>query len=440
MSGFLWNEDEQGFFGDENVGASSRSSKGSQKAKTSPGASSDSPLSVTQLNEWVKKLLTQSIPTVWVSGEVGNLVQSSAGHVYFTLKDSSGQLAAVLWRSTWEKMGIDLREGMAVIVQGRIDVYAPRGTYQIVVQRLEEQGIGALQAAFRRLFAKLQKEGIFEAEHKKPLPRFPTRIGFVTSPSGAAIHDFAQVLRRRWPLASVIIIPAKVQGDGAAEEIARGIQVAAMLQPPLDVLVVGRGGGSLEDLWAFNEEEVVRAVAACPLPTISAVGHEIDVTLCDLAADVRALTPSEAAERVAPNKEEFLDYLENTRERLWLGVQGQWERSAAKLEAFTSRPVIEDPNRLLEGPTQRIDEVTRDLDEALNRQVDQSQQQLERFAQVLEALSPLKTLARGYSLTLDAESGAIQFDAERVPVGTQIVSVLAQGKLISRVTERISEK
>lgn len=440
MSGFLWSEDEDGFFGDEEIGASSRSNQGSKKPKSAPGASSDAPLSVTQLNEWVKKLLTQSIPTVWVSGEIGNLVQSSAGHVYFTLKDASGQLAAVLWRSTWEKLGIDLREGMAVLVQGRIDVYAPRGTYQIVVQKIEEQGIGALQAAFRRLFAKLQKEGLFEAENKKPLPRFPQRIGFVTSPSGAAIHDFAQVLRRRWPLATVIIIPAKVQGEGAAEEIARGIEVAALLNPPLDVLVVGRGGGSLEDLWAFNEEEVVRAVASCPIPTISAVGHEIDVTLCDLAADVRALTPTEAAERVAPSKEEFLDYLENTRERLWLGVQGQWERSIAKLDAMISRPVIEDPHRMLEVPVQRLDEVMRDLDDSLDRRVDQTQQQLERFAQVLEALSPLKTLARGYSLTLEADSGSVQFDAENVSIGTRIVSVLSNGKLLSTVTERILEK
>ncbi|XZE34439.1 exodeoxyribonuclease VII large subunit [Pirellulaceae bacterium SH501] len=438
MSGFLWSEDEEGFFGNDSSGDSTRSGKKSSRAKSSPGASSESPLSVTQLNEWIKKLLTQSIPTVWVSGEIGNLVQSSAGHVYFTLKDASGQLAAVLWRSTWEKLGIDLREGMAVILQGRIDVYAPRGTYQIVVQKIEEQGVGALQAAFRRLFAKLQKEGLFEPERKKLLPRFPQRIGFVTSPSGAAIHDFAQVLRRRWPLASVLIIPAKVQGDGAAEEIARGIEVAAVLRPALDVLVVGRGGGSLEDLWAFNEEVVVRAVAACPIPTISAVGHEIDVTLCDLAADVRALTPSEAAERVAPSRDEFVDYLDNTRERLALAVQGQWDRAAAKLESLSSRPILEDPDRLLELPTQRLDEVFRDLDNALDRRLEQSQQQLERFAQVVDALSPLKTLSRGYSLTTRSQDGSLVSRSTDIEIGESVVTQLAEGRIVSTVTERLA--
>lgn len=437
MSGFLWNEDEEGFFGADTPGDSTRSAKKSSRAKSSPGASSDAPLSVTQLNDWVKKLLTQSIPAVWVSGEIGNLVQSSAGHVYFTLKDASGQLAAVLWRSTWEKIGIDLREGMAVIVQGRIDVYAPRGTYQIVVQKIEEQGVGALQAAFRRLFAKLQKEGLFEPGRKKPLPRFPQRIGFVTSPSGAAIHDFAQVLRRRWPLATVLVIPSKVQGDGAAEEIARGIEVAAVLRPPLDVLVVGRGGGSLEDLWAFNEEVVVRAVAACPIPTISAVGHEIDVTLCDLAADVRALTPTEAAERVAPSRDEFLDYLETTHDRLWLAVQGQWERSAAKLESLSSRPILEDPDRLLEFPTQRLDELFRDVDNALDRRIELSQQQLERFAQVIDALSPLKTLSRGYSLTTRAHDGSLLSKSTDVEIGESVVTQLAEGRLVSTITERL---
>lgn len=437
MSGFLWSEDEEGFFGNDSSGDSTRSGKKSSRAKSSPGASSESPLSVTQLNEWIKKLLTQSIPTVWVSGEIGNLVQSSAGHVYFTLKDASGQLAAVLWRSTWEKLGIDLREGMAVILQGRIDVYAPRGTYQIVVQKIEEQGVGALQAAFRRLFAKLQKEGLFEPERKKLLPRFPQRIGFVTSPSGAAIHDFAQVLRRRWPLATVLIIPAKVQGEGAAEEIARGIEVAAVLRPALDVLVVGRGGGSLEDLWAFNEEVVVRALAACPIPTISAVGHEIDVTLCDLAADVRALTPSEAAERVAPSRDEFVDYLDNTRERLALAVQGQWDRAAAKLESLSSRPILEDPDRLLELPTQRLDEVFRDLDNALDRRLEQSQQQLERFAQVVDALSPLKTLSRGYSLTTRSQNGSLVSRSTDIEIGESVVTQLAEGRIVSTVTERL---
>lgn len=437
MTGFLWSDDADSFFG-ESIAPSSSSRDAKKPKKITPvvvpGASSDSAITVTKLNEWIKSLLTQGIPTVWVSGEIGNLVQSSAGHVYFTLKDATGQISAVLWRSTFERLGVDLREGMAVLLQGRLDVYSPRGSYQLVVQKIEEQGIGALQAAFRKLYNRLHREGLFDADRKKEIPQFPQRIGFVTSPSGAAVHDFTQVLRRRWPAAKVLIIPSKVQGDGAAEEIARGIEVANIVRPKLDVLVVGRGGGSLEDLWAFNEEIVVRALVDSEIPTISAVGHEIDVTLSDLAADVRALTPTEAAERVAPSQSDVLEFLALTQDRLLSTITNQYARAEERLAAVISRPLLENPERLLEYPTQRLDEAEQLLDLAIGRVIENAQAKLQKYAEVLDALSPLRTLGRGYSLTMK-DSGELLTDVLQLEVGMEIETRLENGTIRSRVLQ-----
>ncbi len=448
MTGFLWSDDADAFFGEQlstnnsNKNPQSQSpdakspdakSPGKNPAKVRPGASSDAPLSVAQLNAWIKNTIEQTVPTFWLAGEIGNLNQSASGHVYLTIKDSTSQVSAVLWRSTFERIGLDLREGMAVLVQGRIEVYGPRGTYQVIITRLEQQGLGALQAAFRRLHAKLEKEGLFATDRKKPLPMFPTRIGFVTSPSGAAIHDFTQVLKRRWPGASVLIIPSRVQGDGAAQEIAEGIRVAAILKPALDVLVIGRGGGSLEDLWCFNEELVVRAVAACPLPTVSAVGHEIDVTLCDLAADVRALTPSEAAERIVPSRDDIYESLTKVQHRLDSLLLHRLSQSEMRLKSIVSRPVFQSPERLLETPTQLLDDLHESLDSLIDGLIQSRTEQLERVSQVLDAISPLKTLARGYSVTMDAASEKVIMSAEHVKSGQQIRTKLSDGEFVSKV-------
>ncbi len=449
MTGFLWSDDADAFFGEQQSANNSKANPTSKSptdnsplgkspvakspTKVRPGTSSDAPLSVAQLNAWIKNTIEQTLPSFWLAGEIGNLNQSASGHVYLTIKDASSQVSAVLWRSTFERIGMDLREGMAVLVQGRIEVYGPRGTYQVIITRMEQQGLGALQAAFRRLHAKLEKEGLFSADRKKSLPMFPTRIGFVTSPSGAAIHDFTQVLKRRWPGASVLIIPSRVQGDGAALEIAEGIRVAAILKPTLDVLVIGRGGGSLEDLWCFNEEVVVRAVAACPLPTVSAVGHEIDVTLCDLAADVRALTPSEAAERIVPSKDDVYDSLTKVQHRLdslLLHRLSQWEM---RLKSIASRPVFQSPERLLETPTQLLDDLHESLDGLVDGLIQTRTEQLERVSQVLDAISPLKTLARGYSVSMDAASEKVIMSAEHVKTGQEIRTKLSDGEFLSRV-------
>ena len=451
MTGFLWSDDADAFFDDKPKKDSveinaKRSGEPPTKPKTpakpkppskpKPGASSAAPLSVGQLNAWVKRAIDESVPMFWLAAEIGNLNQSASGHVYLTLKDATSQVSAVLWRSTLERLGMDLREGMAVLVQGRIDVYGPRGTYQVIINRMEQQGLGALQAAFRRLHAKLEKEGLFAAERKKPLPEFPTRIGFVTSPSGAAIHDFTEVLKRRWPGASVLIIPSRVQGEGAAKEIAEGIRVAAQIRPTLDVLVVGRGGGSLEDLWCFNEEVVVRAIVACPLPTISAVGHEIDVTLSDLAADVRALTPSEAAERVAPSRAEIVDVLSGIRQRIDTLMMHRISQAEMRLRSVISRPVFASPERSLETPMQRLDDLHEALDHAMDASIQTRAERLERLASVLDAISPLKTLARGYSVTMDATTGAVISSVKQLRLGQEIQTILNDGKFVSTIKSK----
>lgn len=441
MTGFLWSDDADAFFG-EDSGAASKPAKGGSPARKSPrekttvqlGATSESPLNVSQLNAMVKRAIDASIQTFWLAGEIGTLMQSSSGHVYLTIKDNANQISAVIWRSTMERVGIDLREGMAVLVQGRLDVYGPRGAYQVVISRLEEQGVGALQQAFRRLYAKLDAEGLFSAERKKELPAFPTRIGFVTSPNGAAIRDFIEVLRRRWPGASVLVVPARVQGEGAAADIAKGIRIAAMIRPKLDVLVVGRGGGSLEDLWAFNEEVVVRAIVNCPLPTVSAVGHEIDVTLSDLAADVRALTPSEAAERIVPSRDELVDSLNAVRLRLDSLITNRIAQYELRLNGIATRPILQDPSRLLETMTQQVDDLHQASDLAIDQILQLQSQKMERLAQVLDAISPLKTLARGYSVTTEATSGKLA-KAASLKTGQLIKTRLEDGIVTSEVKE-----
>ena len=340
---------------------------------------------------------------------------------------------SVIWRSSWERCKFDLKEGQAVLGLGKLDVYGPRGTYQVVLQRLEQQGVGPLQIAFKKLYAKLSAEGLFQPERKRPLPAFPQRIAFVTSPHGAAIHDFLEVLRRRWPHSDVLVIPAKVQGAGAAEEIARGIEAANQIQPPLDVLVVGRGGGSIEDLWAFNEEIVVRAVVASNVPVVSAVGHEIDVTLCDLAADVRALTPSEAAERIAPNREELVESLQSLKLRLSMMMQSKLRELDSRLQGLTRRPVIEQPERLFDPATQRLDEIEYRLNEAIARQAEKMSFQFDKLTTRLEAISPLKTLARGYALVTDSDQGTLISKIGQAHLGQRVQIRLQDGSLIGRV-------
>jgi exodeoxyribonuclease VII large subunit len=390
-------------------------------------------LTVSQLTAQIKDSLESEFPSVWVSGEISNYARPQSGHSYFTLKDDQAQIRAVLWRSTASRLKFDLADGLDVICHGHIDVYAPRGSYQLVIDELQPKGMGALELALRKLREKLAAEGLFDPARKRTLPAFPRRVAFVTSPTGAAVRDFLEVLRRRWRGVDVLVIPARVQGDGAAAEIVAGIRLANRLSPPPDVLVVGRGGGSLEDLWAFNEEPVVRAIAASRIPTVSAVGHEIDVTLSDLAADVRALTPSEAAERVVPAVEEIAGRLRGYQQRLRHAAHRRVMWLRARWEGLAAQRPFRRPFDLIHDRSRRLDEVALKIGATIQRLLIDRKNRLAMTAGKMESLSPLQVLARGYSITQDADSQTVIRSASQLSLGQSIVTRLSVGDAVSRV-------
>jgi len=401
-----------------------------------PAADASSPpqaQTVTQLTTRLKGVVENNFSDVWVAGEISNFSRPQSGHCYLTLKDDNAQLRAVIWRGTASRLKFDVHDGLEVVCRGRLDVYPPRGSYQLVIEQLQPQGIGALELALRKLREKLGREGLFDAENKQPLPTFPRRIGVVTSPTGAAIRDFLEVLRRRWQGVEVLIFPVRVQGEGSANEISAAIQNANTLDPPLDVLVVGRGGGSLEDLWAFNEEPVIRAIAASHVPTVSAVGHEIDVTLADLAADVRALTPSEAAERVVPSSQDVAENIRNLRARLQNALVARVANLRGRIDAIASRPTFARPMDGIHLLSRRADELVTRLHGAIGIQIKDQQSRLAAISGKLETLSPLGVLGRGYSLTHDHSSGKLITAASQVTEGQQITTKLAQGSVVSTV-------
>jgi exodeoxyribonuclease VII large subunit len=390
-------------------------------------------LTVAQLTAQIKNALEGEFPSVWVAGEISNYSRPQSGHSYFTLKDDQAQIRAVMWRGTASRLKFDLADGLDVICHGHVDVYAPRGSYQLVIDELQPKGMGALELALRKLRDKLAAEGLFDPARKRRLPVFPRKLAFVTSPTGAAVQDFLEVLRRRWRGADVLVIPARVQGDGAAAEIVAGIRLANRLSPPPDVLVVGRGGGSLEDLWAFNEEPVVRAIAASRIPTVSAVGHEIDVTLADLAADVRALTPSEAAERVVPAAEEISARIRGYHGRLRHAAHRRVMWLRARWEGFAAQRPFRRPFELVHDRSRRLDELQLHGNAAMRRLVRDRENQLAMLAGKIASLSPLEVLARGYTITQDATSGAVVRTTEQLRVGQSIVTRFAAGEAVSKV-------
>lgn len=393
----------------------------------------EQPLSVSQLTLQIKESLQASFSSVWVAGELSNVVRPQSGHIYLTLKDEDAQLRGVMWRSAASRLKFDLLDGQEVACRGDIDVYPPRGTYQLIIRHIEPLGEGALQLALRQLQERLAAEGLFDPRYKKPLPQFPRRLAFVTSPTGAAIRDFLEVLRRRWRGIHVTVIPAKVQGEGAAGDIVQGIQAANALAEPPDVLVVGRGGGSLEDLWCFNEEPVVRAIFASQVPVVSAVGHEIDVTLADLVADVRALTPSEAAELVVPSEEDIRGGLDNAKQRLAAALRSRATEARSRLTAIAEHRVFRRPFERVHDLSRQLDDLELRATRALGYIVSRSQDNLGGLAGRLESLSPLAVLNRGYSVTQRADTGEIITNAGALTVGDAINSRLARGEVISRV-------
>jgi exodeoxyribonuclease VII large subunit len=400
---------------------------------SAPPLAAQQTLTVAQLTAQIKSALEGEFPSVWVTGEISNYSRPQSGHHYFTLKDDQAQIRAVIWRGTASRLKFDLSDGLDVICHGRIDVYAPRGSYQLSIDELHPKGLGALDLALRKLREKLSAEGLFDPARKRKLPAFPRRLAFVTSPTGAAVRDFLEVLRRRWSGVDVLVIPARVQGEGAAAEIVAGIRLANRLAPPPDVLVVGRGGGSLEDLWTFNEESVVRAIAASRVPTVSAVGHEIDVTLADLAADVRALTPSEAAERVVPAREEIAARMRGYRERLRHAALRRVMWLHARWEGLAAQRPFRRPFDLVHDRSRRLDELTLQTSGAIQKIVRERQNRLALIAGKVESLSPLQVLARGYTITQDAQSGEVVRSARRLQVGQSVVTRFAAGSAISKV-------
>ncbi|HTP04138.1 MAG TPA: exodeoxyribonuclease VII large subunit [Nitrospirota bacterium] len=387
-------------------------------------------LTVTQLTIQIKNLLEGNFPDIWVEGEISNLTIPQSGHAYFTLKDEQSQIRSVLFRSSQRFLKFTLQHGMQVICRGRVSVYEPRGEYQLIVDYIEPKGIGALQMAFEQLKAKLEKEGLFDLDHKRPLPLLPQRIGIITSPTGAAIRDMLRVIKRRHPRMHILIYPVPVQGIEAAPGIVEALQYFNQVQS-VDVMIVGRGGGSLEDLWAFNEEAVARAIYASKIPVISAVGHETDYTIADFVADLRAPTPSAAAEIVVKSEESFRELISSLESGLIKSIRQQIDLTRASLRGFTR--LLGDPRRLLEQYVQRVDELTSRLATGLRHHVRRDRALLTALTAGLDHLNPLGILSRGYSVTRKLPEGAILKDASNVRPGDLLNTKLHHGEILSRV-------
>lgn len=391
-------------------------------------------VSVSELTEHIKAILEGTFPSIWVSGEVSDLVRARSGHLYFTLKDEQSQIRGVIWRSAAARLKEPLKDGQSVLCFGDVEVYGPRGSYQLVIRKVQTQGLGGLQAAFQKLQAKLHSEGLFDATRKRMLPVFPRRIGVITSASGAAIQDFLKAASHRWKGTEIIVIPSLVQGNEAIGRLVSAIQAAQKYTPRLDALVVTRGGGSLEDLWCFNEEAVVRAVADSKIPTVSAVGHEIDVTLCDMAADVRALTPTDGATKVLPDANAMIRNIQNLGQRLNRQATVMMDNRRARLDAISSRTVLRKPHELVLNRTRSLDELDARARRAMFSKIRLGRAQHSSSAASLSALSPLQVLTRGYSVTLSKEGEAIR-SANQVEKGERLRTRLDQGEIWSVVDE-----
>ena len=390
--------------------------------------------SISHLTGMIRDALQRSIPSVWVRGEISDLARPHSGHLYFTLKDGGSQIRAVMWRTAAQQLAQPLEDGQTIVCFGEVEVYGPRGVYQLVVRKAEAKGIGALQQRLLRLQKQLAAEGLFDAAHKRPLPRFPRRLAVVSSPTGAAIQDFLQVVRRRWRGLAISLIPCRVQGQGAATEIAAAIRAAGRLRPAPDVVIVTRGGGSLEDLWSFNEETVVRAIHDCPHPVVAGIGHEIDVTLSDLAADVRALTPTEAAERVAPSGEDVSQWLSGLSQRLAASLRGRAETARARVDALAQSAALTRPLDRIHHLDRRLDELAERAKMATQRLLERQSSRMAQAAAQLEALSPLGVLNRGYSVTRTQRLDVIN-DVNSLSIGEPISTQFASGWVISRIEQ-----
>ncbi len=389
-------------------------------------------LSVSGITALIRETVESHFSDICVQGEISQCTRASSGHVYMTLKDDGAVLKSVLWRSTAGRLKFDLEEGLDVICRGGIDVYPPRGSYQLIVREVHPCGLGSLQLAFRQLVKRLEKEGLFAKEHKKPLPAFPEKIGIITSAGGAALRDMLRILRRRWPVASIHLLATPVQGDGAAARIAECVDLLNDQRPDIDVIIVGRGGGSLEDLWAFNEECVARSIFNSKIPVVSAVGHEVDFSVADFVADLRAATPSEAAEKAVPNRPDLMIRSGGLVKRLGRALLGKVERGRERLEALGRRHVFRHPETLFRDRTLRTDELLENMNSAVNVRMERDKQRVDSLNGRLRALSPEQVLHRGYSMTFGPD-GKVLRDGAAINKGVTILTRLNNGSLRSKV-------
>jgi exodeoxyribonuclease VII large subunit len=357
------------------------------------------PVSVTQLTQYIKLLLDRDeiLSQACVRGELSNFKAHSSGHLYFTLKDEGAVISCVMFRSDAMKLRFRPESGMKVILYGRVSLFPKSGQYQIYVTNMQPDGVGALAVAFEQLKRRLYEEGLFDPNHKKPLPRYPERVALVTSPTGAAVRDMIRILGRRWPMAEVIVCPVRVQGEGAAEEIADMLDYVDKHQLA-DVIITGRGGGSMEDLWAFNEEMVARAIWRCQIPVISAVGHEPDVTIADYVADVRAATPSNGAELAVRDSEALQSALRQLQVRMEQAQMQKINRLRQRLDTLSKSRVMRQPDAYLQQQELHLEMLRQRLEHSGEVVLGKNRQRFERTAAKLDALSPLKVLGRGYAM------------------------------------------
>lgn len=413
-------------------------------------------ITVSQLNRKAKMLLEQGLARLWVEGEISNLARPASGHMYFSLKDDGAQVRAAFFRQRQRGPTIQLKDGDKVLAYGRVSIYEARGDYQLIVEQIEPAGEGALKREYDKLRLKLAAEGLFDEDRKQPLPKLPQRIGVITSPSGAAVRDILTVLRRRFPSVPVTIYPAAVQGDAAPGELIAAL-ADAVRRDDCDVLIMGRGGGSIEDLWAFNNEQLARAIAACPIPLVSAVGHEVDFTIADFVADVRAPTPTAAAALVVPDRAEWISLvnrlakrvarlgrrtledraqtLDYMLRRMAAGIRRQIASNQQDVALQRNALIQQSPAVRVEQSIGRLRNVQQRLTTAGRRSISDLKHRLQLAMRSLHSISPLATLERGYAVVLDADSGKALTDVSSVKAGSEIRARLHSGELLATVKE-----
>jgi exodeoxyribonuclease VII large subunit len=385
--------------------------------------------SVTQVTNYLKELLETdpNLSPVMLKGEISNFHHHSSGHMYFTIKDEKTQLSAVMFRGYNQGLDFIPEDGMSVIVEGKISIYPARGQYQIYVHKMQPDGIGSLHLAYEQLKKRLEKEGLFREELKQAIPKIPAKVGVVTSPTGAAIRDIISVVKRRFSNVSLLIAPSQVQGEGAEETLVRGLEL--LNQSDVDVIIIGRGGGSIEDLWAFNKEKLARAIFNSRVPVISAVGHETDFTIADFVADMRAPTPSAAAELVVSNREEVVKYLGRLYNNLNNAMENRVNRLNDRLLSLQERRALRLPEEKIAEYMQRIDELSMNLEQRIVDNLTKKQEKLERAVGQLNSLSPLNTFARGYSLARKLDSEEEINSITQLEEGEKIEVILKDGAL-----------